>query len=292
MTKHHVCSTIVQRAPAGHGDARITISTMDEDREGDVLVPEGATFDGYNRNPVVLFGHEMHALPVARTIHLAVQPTKGIQADFVWLTGDPFADRVRNVFEQGVLGASVGFLPKKWEPYGKAGRRYTEWELLEWSLVTTPANPNAVRTLKQFGLSGPAPLARTAVLLDTLTQTLKSGRVLSRTNDARLLRASTLLHDILTHDDEDEEQEKALPITVDGNTIQVSEATLNTAITRFVDAEIARTTGRLEEPAVLFADEDEQPAIEMSDEELAALIEEALRDGIARGINRITGRLD
>ena len=56
--KKHICSTALLRAPANHGDARITISSIDEDREGDVLVPEGALLDAFNRNPVVLFGHD------------------------------------------------------------------------------------------------------------------------------------------------------------------------------------------------------------------------------------------
>jgi HK97 family phage prohead protease len=290
----HLCSLIQERAPANAGDARVTISTIDEDREGDVLVPEGAITEGFNRSPSVLFGHDHYALPVGRAVHLQVQPGKGIRADWVWLKGDPMADRVRNAWDQGVLNAaSVGFLPRKWEPHGKTGRRYTEWELLEFSIVSVPANPQAVRTLKSLRLDGPAPLARATVLLDTLTDALKSGRVLSRANDERLVQASSLLHDILTHDDEDHaEQDKALPITVAGDTISVSEATLDRAIRRFVSDEIDRATGRVPEPAVLFADEDEESVIEMSDEELAALIEEALRDGIARGITRITGRLD
>ena len=54
--------TIISRSG---NDPEITISTGAPDREGDVLVPEGAHLENYLRNPVVLFGHRHDALPVA-----------------------------------------------------------------------------------------------------------------------------------------------------------------------------------------------------------------------------------
>jgi hypothetical protein len=36
-------------------------------------------------------------------------------------------------------------------PNGKGGKRYTGWELLEWSIVPVPANPQAVRVLSENG---------------------------------------------------------------------------------------------------------------------------------------------
>lgn len=72
-----------------------------------------------------------------------------------WLENDADAARVRNAFEQGVLNAaSIGFMPQKWEDIeGTYGRRYTKWQLLEWSIVPVPSNPDAIRTLKSLGLS-------------------------------------------------------------------------------------------------------------------------------------------
>jgi HK97 family phage prohead protease len=101
----------------------------------------------------VLFGHDRSGLPVGSTTTLEVVPGRGIRARWRWLEGDPFADRVRNAFEQGALrAASIGFLPKASEPNGNGGRRFTKWELLEWSLVPLPANADAVRTLKALDL--------------------------------------------------------------------------------------------------------------------------------------------
>jgi HK97 family phage prohead protease len=144
---------IVSRAAGASSDARLTITTQHEDREGDILIPEGAVLDAYRKNPVVLFSHDHYSIPVARTVSLDVVPGEGIRADFVWLKNDPDADRIRNAFEQGVLNAaSVGFRPLAWDPLGNGGYRYTKWELLEWSIVAVPANAEAVRHLKSLGL--------------------------------------------------------------------------------------------------------------------------------------------
>jgi HK97 family phage prohead protease len=131
----------------------ITVSTNDEDRDGDVCVPSGAVLTNYQKNPVVLFGHDYSALPVGSSTSVSVG-TNGIVASWRWLENDTFADRVRNAFEQGVLrAASIGFRPLESAARGDgSGRVYTKWELLEWSLVPVPANASAVRTLKRLNL--------------------------------------------------------------------------------------------------------------------------------------------
>lgn len=141
-------------ATTARGDEpQITISTVALDRDRDEVVPEGGDFTAYQRNPVVLFGHDRSGLPVGSTTTLEVVPGRGIRARWRWLEGDAFAARVKNAFEQGVLrAASIGFLPQASEPNGNGGRRFTKWELLEWSLVPLPANADAVRALKALDL--------------------------------------------------------------------------------------------------------------------------------------------
>lgn len=292
--KKHICSTTVERAPTNTADARITISTIDEDREGDVLVPEGVILANYLKNPVVLFGHDSRSLPIARAVNINVHAGKGIQADFKWLQNDPFADRVRNAFDQDVLNAaSVGFIPNKWEPHGQRGYRYTSWEMYEFSLVPIGANPNALRALKSFGLDSPAPVARTNVLLGEILTQLRSGVVLSHGNEDRFLQASGILADVLSHineTDTDEHSEKA--VLIEGNRITVSEAAIEAAIRQVVDAEIAKATGRVQDEPLLLARSHEQPVIHISDQELAELIAQAMQHAISEGFNRVTGRID
>lgn len=140
--------------PGARGDEpEITISTIALDRADDEVDPDGAEFTSYKRNPVVLFGHDYSSLPVGSTTQLDVVAGRGIRARWRWLDGDPFADRVRNAWDAGVLrAASIGFMPKASEPNGRGGRRFTRWELLEWSLCAVPANPEAVRVLRSLDL--------------------------------------------------------------------------------------------------------------------------------------------
>lgn len=151
----------VTRGASGGADASITISTRSIDRDGDILEPEGAVMDAYRRNPVVMFAHgrpglasDTAALPIGTTTRFEIKPGAGIVAEWRWLKGDPLADRVRNAFDQGVLrGASVGFIPIASEPMPDGiGRRYTKWEVTEWSLVPIPSNREAVKMLKAAGL--------------------------------------------------------------------------------------------------------------------------------------------
>lgn len=140
---------------AAGDEPEIVISTAAVDREGDILEPDGAELADYQKNPVVGFGHfRQEPMPIGATTSVTREPGRGLRARWRWLEGDPFAARVRNAWEQGVLrAASVGFLPLAHEPR-KDGRglRYTRWTLLEWSLCPVPANPEAVRTLKALGL--------------------------------------------------------------------------------------------------------------------------------------------
>ena len=145
-------ATIVSDSKRGD-EPEITISTIGLDRDCDEVVPEGCDFTDYQRNPVVQFGHDYSSLPVGATTALDVVPGRGVRARWRWLEGDPFADRVRNAFEQGVLrAASIGFQPTASEPNGRGGTRFTRWTLLEWSLVPVPANAEAVRSLKRLRL--------------------------------------------------------------------------------------------------------------------------------------------
>ena len=158
-------NTITFSTVAGYGtqadaDGEILITTPAEDRVGDVLDPEGAETRAYLKNPVVKYAHSDEQLPVAVTTKLAIEPGRGIRAAFRWLKGDAFADRVKNAYDQGILrAASVGFRPLMSEPRPSGrGRRYTKWEMLEWSFTSVPCNPEAVRTLKAMGLWSREPI--------------------------------------------------------------------------------------------------------------------------------------
>ena len=148
---------IVKReaAPPPAGDPReFVMSDGSVDRMGDVIEPEGWRLDEFQRNPVALFNHDP-SFPIGRWRDVGVK--KGQLTGRLELM-EPVSWRLKELHaavDAGVLRAvSVGFHSDSFEPLGKSGgRRFTEAELVECSLVSVPANPNALSTVKALGLS-------------------------------------------------------------------------------------------------------------------------------------------
>jgi hypothetical protein len=67
----------------------------------------------YKANPVVLFGHDYHSLPVAKCTSIAVASGDLVAtAEFAGADLSPMADQVFRLYEQGFMRAvSVGFRP-------------------------------------------------------------------------------------------------------------------------------------------------------------------------------------
>lgn len=144
------------KVEATAGLPSMTVSTAALDRDMDRVIPEGADFEAFERNPVLCWAHSRDGLPIGSVTHLSAD-SSGIRMIWKWLENDPMADRVRNAYDQGIVrAASIGFLSKNSTRNGFGGQDHTEWELLEISLVPVPSNPTAVRTLKSLGLWGSA----------------------------------------------------------------------------------------------------------------------------------------
>ncbi len=135
------------------GDLRtFTISSRSMDREGDVLEPTGMLTANYLKNPVVLWSHDYTKLPIGKTTTIRATLDDRIEASMLFAPTD-FAQQVRSLVDAGFLRASsVGFQPRASEPLDSGGRRYTSWELLEWSVVNVPSNPDAIAAAKSKGL--------------------------------------------------------------------------------------------------------------------------------------------
>ncbi len=122
------------------------ITTNSIDRYGEVVDPAGAMLDKYRKNPVVLLNHITWGLPIGKNIWIKAEPN-GLLAKTRFADTREGADVFR-LYDEGFMKAwSIGFLPLQWND-GSAGsgfrRQFTQWELLEYSAVTVPANPDAV----------------------------------------------------------------------------------------------------------------------------------------------------
>lgn len=126
------------------------------DRYGDIIRVEGWDLKQYNKNPVMLFGHNSREPPIGTT-KVSIEGKQLLaEATFLPEGVSDFADEIWRIVDAGALRAmSVGFLPTKmpdpiWaedDPDHKGwptGYEFNGQELLENSVVPVPANPAAL----------------------------------------------------------------------------------------------------------------------------------------------------
>lgn len=124
---------------------RFVISTSTVDRDGDSIDQRGWRLDAYKRNPVVLFAHAYDNLPIAKSLSIGVEGDKLVSiVEFPAAEIYPFADTCLRMIDAGFLNAtSVGFRPVK-SNRTETGIAFEEQELLEFSVVPVPCNPDAL----------------------------------------------------------------------------------------------------------------------------------------------------
>jgi phage head maturation protease len=138
---------------------RAVISTAAPDRAGDVILPAGLrNADEFLRNPVVLWAHQRSLPPIGTCERLTIEADRVI-AETKFSQSSPFARDVFGLYAEGVLrGWSVGFVPARALPIPgtrdrpAGGTCYPEWDLLEYSAVPVPENPQALTLAVRKGL--------------------------------------------------------------------------------------------------------------------------------------------
>ena len=143
---------LLERAVIAPDTYRVTIAANEKVRQPPELDFAGISTENYFKNPVVMWAHDVvgrspsGGLPIGRTLALKWKPGRGLVADFEFLSDDPFAQRVRNAWDKGFLrAASISWVPLESGPSKEGGRRDTKADLLEWSIVSVPADPEALR---------------------------------------------------------------------------------------------------------------------------------------------------
>lgn len=136
-------------------DATFTITTGSVDRERDTLAALGWRLEAYRRNPVVLWAHSYRDLPIgrARSVDTTDNGLRSV-AEFTSRDLNPLGDTVLRMIRGGFLNAvSVGFNPLKWVwNEERRGIDFAEQELLEYSVVPVPANPEALVEARSKGI--------------------------------------------------------------------------------------------------------------------------------------------
>lgn len=141
---------ITKTVETKQADGWIVASTPAVDRDRDRIMPMGIDLTDFQKNPVLIFGHN-YAEPWAvigkageiavDMASLRIRPQLREPAN----ESDPM-HIIRALWEQDLLrAASIGFMPVEWRENELGGRDYIKTSLLEISLVPVPANQEAIR---------------------------------------------------------------------------------------------------------------------------------------------------
>jgi HK97 family phage prohead protease len=136
---------------------RYTITSGNVDRQNDKISVDGWQLDNYKANPVVLWGHRASDLPIGKCVELA-RGDNTLKAVVEYVPLDmpvvgPMAEAVLRMSRTGFLSAtSVGFRAIDYEVAEDRDDDDSWWyplnflqqELLEFSVVTIPANADAL----------------------------------------------------------------------------------------------------------------------------------------------------
>lgn len=132
----------------------ITNATVD--RAGDIVEPKGAEIANFMRNPIVMadHGHTIDKV-VGHAMSIEVSD-KGISARTKF-RDTPLGREAFALAKEGLGGWSIGFRPINFDPIktdtGKTkGFQFKQWELLEYSIVAIPCNPDVVQNAITRGL--------------------------------------------------------------------------------------------------------------------------------------------
>ena len=161
-------------AGLGPRQFRGVASTGVVDRMEDVVIPEGGDVSEFRRNPILLYQHDS-TQPIGTVPSIELRSGRWeFLAEFAPEGVSEKADEACRLVKSGVLSAlSIGFLPSKIERIPNSyGVRFTKWSLLELSVVSVPACPDALVTERAFA-ADPDLLARVAAHKARLARTAR-----------------------------------------------------------------------------------------------------------------------
>ena len=134
-------------------DVRLLASTEAVDRDGEVIMQSGWDLTHFLKNPVILWAHDYTSLPIGKALRVE-KTSKGLEIDIKFASekANPKAQQVKTLIDEGIQNAgSVGFIPTKRNEQDES--IIEEAQLLEFSLVPVPANPEALALAAAKGIS-------------------------------------------------------------------------------------------------------------------------------------------
>ncbi len=135
------------------------LSVEKPDRVNDIVKISGIDLTQYLKNPVVLYNH--NGMPIGKGINIYMKDDV-LYGSIAFHRKTQLSEELANLAESGYIKAvSIGFIPKEikeykltkemldtqdYNPLIPTYREFTKSELIEFSLCSIPANPDALTT--------------------------------------------------------------------------------------------------------------------------------------------------
>lgn len=156
----------IKEATQGEGRSfRFLATSAAEDRDQDVIEPEGGDLTAFRRNPIILPWHDHRALPIGLARQLDAS-TSGIEVEIEYAPKEvnPLAEsfyqlhvwrRQKRALEDAGGAVSIGLGISEWarREGTEFGIHITTWELREISDVNVPAHPGALMRAASDGVA-------------------------------------------------------------------------------------------------------------------------------------------
>lgn len=129
------------------GEVEFVVSTNALDAHGERIDVDGIDLKDFKKNPVVLWGHNGFDLPIA-TAKKVWKEGRKLMARAEFYLDDEFSAKVYDYIVKGRLRAvSIGGMVQEW---GSDGMTISKMLMKEFSVVTVPANQEALVSSKGF----------------------------------------------------------------------------------------------------------------------------------------------
>jgi len=203
----------------GNERFRFKITSDKIDRIGDKIIPNGIDISDYLQNNIVLYNHDYETI-IGNSIISMSENGKEMYADAYFDEESDISKRVKRQIQKGTLkAASIGLRvlettqrePTVSEqalinavPWVKKVTDITKSQLIEWSVVTIPMNPDAMLTraiqkgidtididLMKKSFIGDVKMENENTIIE------KAGATLSKTNMSDLTEAARLINKVL-----------------------------------------------------------------------------------------------
>ena len=138
----------------------VTIYANAVARDGINLHLDGLDRTNYDKNRVVLFAHNSRELPIGESLEI-IEKDEKLRSRFRFLDSHQKARDVAASWREGGIGAaSLSWIPGEWTIDDDGVLHDITSEMIEWSIVSVPADPDALRAMavarsRLFGVDAP-----------------------------------------------------------------------------------------------------------------------------------------